>query len=133
MRKFTPLFLLCFGVSCWGVQSKTPESSTPAITADTSTQNSSPDEKDILLQKVEELAERQKKTEQKVEKILEHVEGRRSNKSPLVELDQTKRQELKQGWEQIESQKASAMESIKNRTDDSGQEDYSSGIVSPEE
>lgn len=133
MRKVTPLLLLCLGGSCWGVQPKNPNPSPEPVTPDTSAQNNPPEEKESLLKKVEDLSEKHRKTEQKLEKILSQVESKKSNKYPLVDLDEGEKEDLRKGWEQIESQKASAIEDIKNNAYDSGQEDYSSGIISLEE
>lgn len=122
MIKFAALFLL---VSCGSP--KAPESS-HAISADTYSQPYSTAEKDLLRQKVEEISERQKNTEAKVEKILEHIEGLEGKTSVVVNLNTSKRQDLQKSWYDIEQQKKAALDTLDGEVEPG---DTSSGIVTP--
>ncbi len=91
-----------------------------------------PEERELLTycKKVQEISEKQKLTDAKVEKILDHLE---SQSPTVVILDTKKKEELRKGWDEIEEQKNYAIRELKEEHNDSGLEDPASGIVTPKE
>lgn len=69
-----------------------------------------PEEKELYL-KVQEISEKQRETDRKLEEILSHVESFK-NPPQSVSLDDAKKKELKEGWVEIEEQKKSAIQEL---------------------
>jgi len=89
-----------------------------------------PEDRELLkyCQKVQDISDRQKKTDVKVDQILSHFESLKLRKAPVA-LDASKREQLRSGWEDIETKKRAAMEVLQEK--DSGS--LPDGIVNSKE
>ena len=127
-----PIIVVPFiaGLSCLGANSRELES-----TAATDTSGKmSPEDRELLkyCQKVQDISDRQERTDEKVDQILSHVENLKFKKSPVA-LDASKKEQLRSGWEEIETQKREAIEGLKDGDRDSGSGALPSGIVHSKE
>jgi len=121
------VFPIIVGLSCLGANSRELESPTSTDTSEKMT----PEDRELLkyCQKVQEISDRQKKTDVKVDMMLAHFEDLNIRKTPVA-LDASKREELRSGWEDIETKKRAAME-VLQEVEDSGA--LPSGIVHSKE
>lgn len=101
------VFPIIVGLSCLGANSLELESPPSTDTSEKMT----PEDRELLkyCQKVQEISDRQKKTDVKVDMMLAHFESIKLRKAPVA-LNASKREQLRSGWEDIETKKKAAME-----------------------
>lgn len=119
---------LIWGLSCLG--DKYSRELVESASTDPS-EKMSPEDRELLkyCQKVRDISDRQEKTDEKVDQILSHFEDLKFKKA-RVALDSSDREQLRSGWEDIETIKRAAMQQLQEGVDSGA---LPEGIVNPKE